>query len=178
MHDFSVVDEREVLRGPVVSVHDATVRDPEGETHDRQIVRHPGAVAVVPLVDDQTALLVRQYRTALDQEVLELPAGKLDVDGEAPERAAARELAEEVGQRASHLERLAVFHTSPGFCDERAIVYLARDLTPCDDDRHGPEERHLQVVRVPLADVRAMIADGDLHDAKTIIGLLLALRGA
>jgi ADP-ribose pyrophosphatase len=139
------------------------------------VVHHPGAVSVVPVIDDGAAvLLVRQYRAAVDRELLELPAGKRDVDGEAPEVTAGRELEEEVGQRAGRLEKLAEFLNSPGFSDEHSFVYLGLDLEPCASSLQGVEEEHMTVERVPLHQVPELIASGAIEDAKTIIGLCLA----
>jgi 8-oxo-dGTP pyrophosphatase MutT (NUDIX family) len=171
---FRALGERILHRGPVVRVAVGTFAGPGGETFEREVVHHPGAVAVVPVLEDGvTALLVRQYRSALDALVLEVPAGKLDVEGEVPEVTAARELEEEVGCRPGRLERLCAVHNSPGFSDEVIVIYLAQDLRPGQPSPHGVEEQHLSVERVPLADVDAMVADGRITDAKTVIGLLL-----
>jgi ADP-ribose pyrophosphatase len=172
--DFSVVRSTTVLRGPVIAVDDLVVEAPGGELLGRQVVRHPGAVSVVAIDSDDNVVMVRQYRAALDAALLEIPAGKRDVEGEAPEVTAGRELAEEVGLVAGSLMRLAEFHNSPGFCDEHSIVYLATDLSPAPVNRQGAEEEHLEVVRVPLAEVEALIAAGELRDAKSIIGVVLA----
>jgi ADP-ribose pyrophosphatase len=172
---FSKRGERVVHAGHVVTLVDATFVDPDGETFEREVVHHPGAVSVVPVLDDgDTVVLVRQYRAAVEAELLEIPAGKLDVDGEAREAAAARELEEEVGYRAGRLEKLAEFYNSAGYCDERSTVFLGLDLEPCELAAQGVEERHMTIERVSLADVPAMVADGRLVDAKTIIGLVLA----
>jgi len=151
-----------------------TFEAPDGTTFEREIVRHPGAVSVVPVDDDGQVVLVRQYRAALDESILELPAGKLDVADEDPLRCAQRELVEEVGLEAAEWELLAAFHHSPGFCDELGRVYLAQGLTAVADDRQGVEEQSMIVERWPLADTVAMVAAGTVHDAKTVIGLLLA----
>lgn len=125
-------------------------------------------------VDGDEVVLVRQYRAAVDLEVLEIPAGKRDVAGEDPELTAHRELAEEVGLAAGSLRKLAEFYNSIGFSDELSHVYLATDLTPVADDRQGIEEQHLTIERIRLDDVPALIAARELVDAKTVIGLLLA----
>jgi ADP-ribose pyrophosphatase len=167
--------DRSIYRGHTFHVVEADFRSPDGDTFTREVVRHPGAVSVVPLLDDgETVVCVRQYRAALDELLLEIPAGKLDKAGEDPEACAARELAEEVGLRATNLERLATFVNSAGFCDERSHVYLGTGLAPCGNDLQGIEESHMTVEHVALADVPAMIADGRLTDAKSIIGLTLA----
>jgi 8-oxo-dGTP pyrophosphatase MutT (NUDIX family) len=176
MGDFSIESRQRVLSGPVITVDELVMVAPDGSRHHRQVVGHPGAVSVVPLRDDGTVVLVRQYRAALGTELLELPAGKRDVAGEDPAVTASRELAEEVGLVARSFELLAEFHNSPGFCDEHSFVYLALGLTATDMERQGVEEDHLEVVEVALSEVPAMVADGRLRDAKTIIGLLLALR--
>ena len=176
MSGFTRRSERVLHRGHIVTLAEITIVDPDGEEFARDVVRHPGAVSVVPLLDDgETVVLVRQYRSAVEDLLLEIPAGKLDVDGEAPESAAARELEEEVGLRAGRLERLAEFYNSPGFCDEHSIVFAASDLEPCPLSAQGVEERHMSLEHVALADVPAMVADGRLVDAKTIIGLSLCL---
>ena len=175
MSGFSKRGERVVHEGHVITLVDATFVDPDGETFEREVVHHPGAVSVVPVLGDgDTVVLVRQYRAAVEAELLEIPAGKLDVDGEAREAAAARELEEEVGYRAGRLEKLAEFYNSAGYCDERSTVFLGLDLEPCELSAQGVEERHMTIERISLADVPAMVADGRLVDAKTIIGLTLA----
>lgn len=171
---FRRLGEDERYRGPLIALATATFLDPDGDRFERDVVHHPGAVSVVPLRDDGRVVLVRQYRAPLDRDLLEIPAGKRDVDGEPPEDTARRELAEEVGMRAGRLELLAEFFNSPGFCDEHSYVFLARDLTPCDPDAQGVEERHMTVEDVALGDALALITRGEIVDAKTIIGLCLA----
>jgi ADP-ribose pyrophosphatase len=173
---FTKVAETEVHRGFHFSVHEARFRAADGTEFQRSIVRHPGAVAVVPLHDDGTVTLVRQFRAALEADLLELPAGLRDVDGESDPGTAQRELVEEAGLAADRLEHLVTFHNSPGFCDESVGVYLATGLTAVDDDRQGIEEQHMTVERLPLDDALAQIADGRITDAKTIIGLTLTAR--
>jgi ADP-ribose pyrophosphatase len=173
---FRRLGEEEIHRGPVIWVGRAAVETPEGEEIEREIVHHPGAVVVVPVTDAGTVLLVRQYRAALDRELLELPAGKRDVDGEPPEVTANRELGEEIGRHAGRLDLIATFWNSPGFCDEHTHLYLAQDLTTVDTEPQHHEEAHLVVEEIPLRQVPARIAAGDITDAKTLIGLLLVLR--
>ena len=133
------------------------------------------AVCVVPLESDREhVLLVRQYRGPVDQALLELPAGKLDVPGEPPELCAARELAEEVGAKAERFTELGRFWNSPGYCDEMTTCYLAEGLTMGARTADGIEEEHLVIERITLSSVEEVIATGDIADAKTIVGLLLA----
>ena len=172
---FAPVDERMIWAGSVITVAEGRFVDPDGDTFTRDIVHHPGAVSVVPLLDDGRVVLVRQYRAACDRHLLEIPAGKRDVAGEPPQQAARRELAEEVGYRAAELDELACFYNSAGFSDEYSHVYLARGLQAVDRDVQGVEERFMAVETVDLSAVPDMIADHELVDAKTIIGLTLAL---
>jgi ADP-ribose pyrophosphatase len=173
---FSRVSERVVHEGHIIDVVVGTFRGPDGSTFERDVVHHPGAVTVVPLLDDGRVVLVRQYRAPIDGLLLEIPAGIRDVDGEAPEHTARRELAEEAGYAASEVELLISFQNSAGFSDERVDVFLATGLTPVPLDLQGIEEQHMTIETIALDDVPALIARGELTDAKTVIGLLLTLR--
>ena len=154
----------------------ATFEGEDGVRFEREIVRHRGAVGVVALTaDGQRAVLVRQYRTAIEAELLEIPAGIRDVEGEAPEETARRELEEEAGLRAlGPLELLTEYVVAAGLTDERLAVYLCRETEPCEARPQSAEEALMEVVEVALDDVPAMIADGRITDGKTIIGLLIA----
>ncbi|MGI9021739.1 MAG: NUDIX hydrolase [Acidimicrobiales bacterium] len=172
---FAKLDERVVFKGSLITTVQARFTDPSGDTFERDVVRHPGAVSVVPVVGTApSVLLVRQYRAAVDRVLLEIPAGKRDVDSEAPEVTAARELQEEVGMRTGHLQLLAEFYNSPGFCDEHSFVYLATDLEAVASSAQGVEEQHMTIEEVALADVPDLIRSAELVDAKSIIGLALA----
>lgn len=173
---FTKLGEDEVVRAHHFRVARAHYRSSDGEEFTRDVVRHPGAVAVVPLHDDGTVTLVRQFRAALDVELLELPAGLRDVAGEPDAGTAARELAEEAGLAAGSLEHLVTFVNSPGFCDEDVAVFLATDLRAVPHDRHGFEEQAMTLERVPLDEAMARVVAGEITDAKTIIGLLLVAR--
>ncbi|HEX2192116.1 MAG TPA: NUDIX hydrolase [Acidimicrobiales bacterium] len=175
MAGFHKVDEEIVFEGYLISVAKGIFEDPSGERFERDVVHHPGAVSVVPVFEDMgTVLLVRQYRAPVDRVLLEIPAGKRDVDGEDPEVTAGRELEEEVGVRADRLEKLAEFFNSPGFCDEHSFVYLATGLERTEISAQGVEEEHMTVEEVALDDVTSLVAAGELVDAKSIIGLALA----
>ena len=164
-----------IYQGALISVTRDSFEGPGGERFDRDVVHHPGAVSVVAVVGmNDAVLLVRQYRAAVDQELLELVAGKRDVAGEPPEETARRELAEEIGMRPGRLELLARFYNSPGFCDELSFVFLGLDLESVPASAQGIEEQHMTIHRVALSAVPAMIATGEIVDAKTIIGLALA----
>ena len=171
---FQQLGERTIHEGAVIRLAEGSFAAPDGTGFERDIVRHPGAVAVVPLDDRGYVTLVRQFRAALGRLVIEIPAGKRDVEGEAPEVTAGRELVEEVGLSAGSLDLLSTFHNSVGFCDEACAVYLATGLTPAEPDHDGIEERFLEVLHLPLGDAVQLVEDGVVTDAKTVIGLLLA----
>jgi len=173
---FRALSEETLVAGPVITLAVGTFAAPDGTRFERQVVRHPGAVAVVPLHDDGHVTLVRQYRAPLDALVVEVPAGKRDVTDEPLEVTAARELAEEVGLAADRYEHLATFHNSVGFCDEECHVFLATGLQSVDTAHDGVEEQHLEVLHVPLTEALAMVDDGTITDAKTLIGLWAAAR--
>ena len=173
---FCKLDEREIYAGHVISLAVGRFAAPDGEVFERDLVHHPGAVSVVPLLDDGTVVFVRQYRAALDTWLLEIPAGKRDVAGEAPAVTAARELEEEVGFVPTELELLAEFHNSAGFSDEHSWVFLGTGLRGGERALQGVEEQSLRIEHHRLTDVPALVAAGELTDAKSIIGCLLALR--
>ncbi|MBI4280537.1 MAG: NUDIX hydrolase [Armatimonadetes bacterium] len=161
-----------VYEGRVVSLRVERVQLPSGRVTVREIVEHRGAVAMVPLLSPDTLLLVRQYRRAVDQELLEIPAGTLE-PGEEVEACLQRELAEEIGHRAGRFSHLVNFLPSPGFLTEVLYVYLAEALAP---HRLEAEEEDLRVEQVPLARARALIDEGVIRDAKSIIGILLTME--
>lgn len=173
---FHALGEQPIFDGHVFSVRKVQVAGPGGERFDRDIVRHPGAVSVVPLHGDGTVTLVRQHRVAIGAAVLEAPAGTCDAEGEDAADTARRELAEEAGLLARHLEPLGEIYNSPGYTDQRTRLYLATGLEPCDKAPAGVEERWLTVERVPLTGVESLVASGRLLDATTIVGLFLARR--
>jgi ADP-ribose pyrophosphatase len=176
MAEFRVLRTTRKANFGFLAVDELAIEAPGGESMTRIAVRHPGAVVVVPIeANGATALAVRQYRAAIDAHVLEVPAGKRDVEGEPPATTAARELEEELGVRPGRLVKLAEFFNTPGFCDEHSHLFAALDLEPlARTSPTSPEERDMTVERIRLADVEALVASGALHDAKSIIGLLLA----
>jgi 8-oxo-dGTP pyrophosphatase MutT (NUDIX family) len=169
--DFEQVGEpRRIWEGRIVSVDEVTFRFVEDGTEvTREVVRHPGAVATVPVEDDHVWLVIQPRQAVGEPDMLEIPAGKLDHDGESLEDNAQRELAEEVGKRAEHLEHLKSFYTSCGVMDEQIHIYLATGLT--DAHAEGEEDERIEVVAWPLDRLDEAIARS--ADAKTVIGLLL-----
>jgi ADP-ribose pyrophosphatase len=176
------VDSRVIHRGRTMTFRLDTIARADGRRHQREIVGHPGAVAIVALDDVDRVLLVRQFRTAAGRTLLEIPAGTLDVDEatgatEDPDEAAARELEEETGFRAGRWRKLGAFWTAPGFATELMHLYLASDLRPADEDRLGPDEDEaLLLIRLPWPQAVAAAEDGRIADAKSIVGLLRLAR--
>jgi len=165
---------RRVYTGRVINVDVDTVRFPNGALGELEMVRHPGASAVVPLLSDAGAadpqiLLLRQYRYAAEQFLYEIPAGRL-APGEDPEICARRELAEETGCSATRIEPLLTFYTTPGFTDEHIHVFMATGLTR-GETRHETDE-FIEVQAHPLSVVLSMIGHGQIQDAKTALSLL------
>jgi 8-oxo-dGTP pyrophosphatase MutT (NUDIX family) len=177
---FHRVGERTVHQGHIWSLSVAEFVDPDGGTFTRDIVRSPGAVGVVPLVFDvegnPSVVLVAQYRPPYERMIIEIPAGMRDIAGEEPIEVARRELVEEAGLSAGHLELLTEIYPSPGMTDSVTTIFLATDCTSAEFDRHGPEEDHMQLLHLPLADAVSMVLGGEIADAKTVVALLLTER--
>jgi len=165
------IGSERVYEGKIASVRVDEFRYPDGETAKREIVAHPGAVGVVAY-DERFVYLVRQPREPVGEDaLLEVPAGKLDAEGETPLETAKRELAEEIGKRAEQWHELKRFYTSPGFADEEVHLFVATGLSDAEAD--AEEEERIEVVEWPLADLDAAI--DECSDSKSLIGLL-ALR--
>jgi ADP-ribose pyrophosphatase len=165
-----ILDSKTVFKGNVFSVTVDTIREDE-TTYVRDVVHHPGSAVIIPVFDDGTVALVRQYRHPAVRYLLEVPAGTLD-KGERPEAGAARELEEELGLVAGHLEKLTEFYVSPGFCEEKMWVYLATNLRETAQRLEADEI--VEAVRLPFSRALEMISSREIEDAKTIIGLMLA----
>lgn len=179
MGSFRHLGDDLVYRGHIWDVVSGAFTDPTGGRFTRDIVRSPGAVAVVPVLgsgQERQVVLVKQYRAAFDDMIIEIPAGMRDVDGEEPDATAQRELQEESGFAAGSLQLLHEFLPSPGMTDARLHVYLATDLRVVERRTHGPEEDHMEVLILDLAEAVDMVARGEIRDAKATIGLLLAER--
>ena len=157
-----------IYKGTVVTLNVDTVRLPNGHTIDLEVIRHPGASAVVPLKEDGTVVLIRQFRHAANGFIYEIPAGKLHPK-EDPLDCAARELEEEIGYKAGRFELLSSIFTAPGFADEVIHIYLATGLTI--GTQNLDQDEVLEVVEMPLRVAIAKIEDGTIRDGKTIVGL-------
>jgi 8-oxo-dGTP pyrophosphatase MutT (NUDIX family) len=172
--------ERQVIhRGRFMNFRVDTIKDAGGVEHTREIVEHPGAICVIPVIGDDV-LMVRQWRTPVEQVILELPAGTLDhlADGtiEDPDLAAPRELEEETGHKAGTWRKLGRFWTAPGFTEEEMHLYLATDLEQLADYSGPDVDEYLDLVRLPWRKALGMAERGDVQDAKTLVGLFWLAR--
>jgi 8-oxo-dGTP pyrophosphatase MutT (NUDIX family) len=173
MSAYERIDAEVIWRGKIITVGTERFRHDDGDEVTREKVWHPGAVAVLA-IDDDHVWLTRQPREVVGlTDSLEIPAGKLDVEGEEPLEAAKRELAEEIGQAAADWQELKAFYTSAGFSDERIVLYLARGLSDAGEAEADENER-IEIVRWPLTELDAAIAGCD--DAKSLIALLWLAR--
>ena len=171
---MSLVSSKRLYSGRIVNLDLDTVRYPDDSIGQLEMLRHPGAAAVVPFLDppggaDPRAVLIRQFRHAADGFIWEVPAGRLD-GGESPESCAERELEEETGMRARRLERLTTIYTTPGFTDERIHLFLADGLEPGAEHREADEFMELHTLR--WSQVLEMIDRGEIVDGKTLVSLL------
>lgn len=159
-----------IFKGRIVEAHKVGLRCDDGKVVQRELFHYPGASVILPVLEDGSIVMIRNYRFAVDEHLLELPAGTLD-DEEDPQICAARELTEETGYTAGTLEKLGQYYTIPGTADEILHAYLATDLAA------GPQQletyENITVEVFSQKQVRQMIADGTIHDAKTIVALTL-----
>lgn len=165
-----LIGKTNIYNGKIFDVAVETVTLPNGTVKNREVVRHPGAAAMVPLLDDGSVVLVKQYRHAVARVLWEIPAGTLE-PGEAPLECAARELTEEIGYEAKHFEKITQTLPAPGYTDEQIHIFLATGLTRAEQNLEDDEV--LEVASVPFEKALEMIREGDIQDAKTIVGLLL-----
>lgn len=165
-------NEKVLLRTSRFSVNALELVDANGQPISREVIRHPGAVVLLPRLDDGRIVLIENHRHTVGETLLELPAGTID-PGETPEQTATRELTEETGYTAAKLEKLHEFYSCPGICDELMHLYLATDLTAGEPDREATEEIENRIVRQD--EVPGLIASGSVRDAKTLVGLYALL---
>jgi ADP-ribose pyrophosphatase len=168
---FELLNTEIVYKGRAFTVRRDSLRLPDGHETRFDIVEHVGSVIIIPLDEQGNLLFVRQYRHAAGLNLLELPAGTLD-EGEAPEACARREIREETGMAAGHMEDLGGFYLAPGYSTEYMHVYLATDLRP--DPLEADADEFLTVEKIPLAQALATARSGEMPDAKTLAALLLA----
>lgn len=161
-----------IYDGKVINLRIDTVELPDKKYSKREIVEHPGAVAIVALTEEGEVLLIRQYRKAVEEALLELPAGKIEIDEE-PVETAKRELEEETGYRANEIEYLLEFYSSPGFSDERIYLFLAKGARKIRDEI-GVDNERIVLEKIAYKDLMKKIKRGQLVDGKTVLGMLYA----
>lgn len=162
-----------VYEGKILNLRIDTVELPDKKYSKREIVEHPGAVCIVPMTESNEIYLVKQYRKAIDKEILEIPAGKIEI-GEEPKDCAIRELKEETGLTADNYEYITEFYSSPGFCNEKMYLFIATDL---EEGEATPDtDEYIDVEKYPLEKLLHMIEIGEINDSKTIIGVQMVER--
>ncbi len=165
------IDSKQIFDGKIVKLFVDTVELPNGQTATREIVRHPGAVCVIPVTNEGEVVMVKQFRYPFGEVLLEIPAGKLE-PGEDPLEAVVRELEEESGAQAGKIEHIGELYTTVAIFDEKIQVYLATDLTFIN--AHPDEDEFLEVTKIPLKTLVKMVMDGEIKDSKTQIAILKA----
>lgn len=160
-----------IFKGKIIDVQVDDVLLPNGETSKREIVRHPGAVAVIPITKDNKIVFVKQYRKPLDKTLVEIPAGKLD-NNEHPLQAAIRELEEETGYTAKELSFVTSFYTSPGFANELMYLYVTDSLEKLEEPIKGDDDEFVEVIELTLDEAKQYVEEEKIHDAKTNYAIL------
>lgn len=168
------LSSEDIFDGALLHVKRDTVKLPNGNEATREWIRHPGASSVIPVLPDGRIVLVRQYRYPIGKVTLEVPAGKLDAPDEDPLYCATRELSEETGYQAEHIEKLTTIATTVGFSNEYIHLYVAEGLMP--GKQHPDEDEFINVVKVPLDEAVQMVLDGRIYDAKSATSILLVER--
>jgi ADP-ribose pyrophosphatase len=168
-----LLESEKIFKGAVFDIERDRLLDLNGMEIVRDVVRHPGGAGALPLFDDGRVALVKQYRHPARCELLEIPAGRIEL-GEIPEECAAREIEQEIGFRPGRMEKLSEFYSTPGFCEEKLYVYLATELIPSSQKLDHDEL--IEVVYLPLAEAVRMAERGEIQDSKTIVALLLVAK--
>ena len=168
------IDSNIIFSGKIFAVRTGTVRLDDGRTAQRDVIENLGGVGIVPVLNNEV-ILIRQFRIAVNREIVEIPAGRLE-DGETPESCAGRELQEEIGYRAGKLIPVHAYYSSVGFTNERMHIFLGLDLA--ETARRPEQDERIQILRVPLSEIEPKLRSGEFEDAKTIIGLYALLSYA
>ncbi|WP_064090958.1 NUDIX domain-containing protein [Rossellomorea aquimaris] len=160
------VKSETIYEGKIIDLYIDEVKLPNGKTSKREIIKHPGAVAVIALTSEDKIVMVEQYRKALEKSIIEIPAGKLE-PGEEPMKTALRELEEETGYGSENLEHLISFYTSPGFADELVHLFVAKDIYQIEESRETDEDEFVELVEVNVEEALGLIKEQRIYDAKT-----------
>ncbi len=164
------IQTQEIFSGKVISLHLAEVKLPNGKTAKREIIKHPGAVAIIALTDENKIVMVEQYRKALERTIVEIPAGKLE-KGEVPADCARRELEEETGYECKSLDLLVSFYTSPGFADEIVHVFMAKGLSKKEHAADLDEDEFVNLEELTLDEALQYVKEQKIYDAKTVFAV-------
>ncbi|KXZ39658.1 ADP-ribose pyrophosphatase [Alkalithermobacter thermoalcaliphilus JW-YL-7 = DSM 7308] len=165
------LSSEKIYNGKIINLRIDTVELPDHKYQKREIVEHPGAVAVLAITKENEIIMVKQYRKTVEETLWEVPAGKLEI-GEDPKKCAMRELKEETGYSCKKIELINTFYTSPGFSDEKMYLYLAKDLV--EGDPNPDEDEYVEIHKVKVEDALDMLQNGTIKDAKTIIAILMS----
>lgn len=165
------IQRREIFQGNLISLHVDQVKLPNGKTSIREVVNHPGAVAIIPITNEGKIVMVKQYRKPLERTLVEIPAGKME-EGEEPHVTAKRELEEETGYTTDHLQYVTSFYTSPGFADEIIHLYFTNELIPLTEKVSGDEDELIELVELTVEEAETYIKEKKIYDAKTAYAVL------
>ncbi len=160
------INSESIYQGKIIDLQVDEVTLPNGKTSKRELIKHPGAVAVIPITPEGNIIMVEQYRKALEKSIIEIPAGKLE-QGEEPMNTAKRELEEETGYGCDNLEHIISFYTSPGFADEIVHLYLAENIYQIEDSRETDEDEFVELIEVSVEEAVQLIKERRIYDAKT-----------
>lgn len=172
-YEEKTISSESLYEGKIISLRIEEVELPDGNHAKRELVKHPGAVALIPITAEGKIILVKQYRKALDRTLIEIPAGRIEINEE-PKLTAIRELEEETGLGAGKVTYLQSFATSPGFADEIIHLYLAEELYEIENPAAGDEDEFIELLEVTIADAEKLVATGEIYDAKTAFAVLFA----
>ncbi|WP_196493698.1 NUDIX hydrolase [Ornithinibacillus caprae] len=165
------IHTEQIFNGKVVNLQVDEVRLPNGKTSKRELIKHPGAVAVIPITKDNKIVFVEQYRKPLEKSLIEIPAGKLE-PGEKPEKTALRELEEETGYRSNQLDFVSSFYTSPGFADELMYIFITKEIEKVKDPLSPDEDEFVEIIELTLDEAIEYVQQQRIHDAKTNYAIL------
>lgn len=165
------ISSKSIYNGKVVKLQVDDVTLPNGKLSKRELIKHPGAVAIIPITNENKIVFVEQYRKPLEKSIVEIPAGKLE-PGEKPESTAIRELEEETGYTARNVTKLTSFYTSPGFADELMHIYFAKDIEKLEVPPAMDEDEFVEILELSLDEAKKLVEEQRIHDAKTIYAIL------